>query len=311
MRVLVTGHDGYIGSLLVPLLQRRGHEVVGLDTGLFAGCALGAGAGRGARRSASDIRDVSPDQLAGFDAVVHLAGISNDPLGDLNPDSTYDINHRGTVRAGARAPRRRACARFVFSSSCSNYGAAGDDLLDETAAFNPVTPYGRLEGAGRARPGRAGRRHASARRSCATPRRTGCRRGCAATSSSTTCRATPSRPARCSSRATARRGGRSSTSRTSRARSSPRSRRRATPCTTRRSTSGRPPRTTASATSASSSRSSFPAAASCFGEGAGPDMRNYRCQLRQARRDAAGMRAALDGARTGSRSCATRSRRTG
>src|SRR4051794_24071804 len=140
MRVLVTGHDGYVGCLLVPMLQRAGHEVVGLDAGLYAGCALGPEPAA-VPVVARDIRDVSADQLAGIDAIAHLAGISNDPLGDLNPDSTYDVNHVGTVRL-AQAAKAAGVERFVFSSSCSNYGAAGDGLLDETAAFNPVTAYG-------------------------------------------------------------------------------------------------------------------------------------------------------------------------
>ena len=140
MRVLVTGQDGYVGCLLVPLLRAAGHEVVGLDAGLYAGCSLGAEPPAVAS-IARDIRDVSADQVAGIDAVAHLAGISNDPLGDLNPDVTYDVNHLGTVHL-ARVAKAAGVARFVFSSSCSNYGAAGEELLDESAPFNPVTAYG-------------------------------------------------------------------------------------------------------------------------------------------------------------------------
>jgi nucleoside-diphosphate-sugar epimerase len=140
VRVLVTGQDGYVGCLLVPLLEAAGHEVVGLDAGLYAGCALGPEP-RVVPSIGRDIRDVSADQVAGIDAVAHLAGISNDPLGDLNPDVTYDVNHLGTVHL-ARVAKEAGIGRFVFSSSCSNYGAAGDDLLDESAAFNPVTAYG-------------------------------------------------------------------------------------------------------------------------------------------------------------------------
>ncbi len=140
MRVLVTGHNGYIGCALVPLLQAAGHEVVGLDSYLFGDCTFGPGtpdvpAIRG------DVRDVTSGDLAGFDAVVHLAAISNDPLGDLNPEITFDINHRGAVRLAAEA-RKAGVERFLMSSSCSLYGAAGDDALDEGAVFNPVTPYG-------------------------------------------------------------------------------------------------------------------------------------------------------------------------
>jgi nucleoside-diphosphate-sugar epimerase len=144
MRVLVSGHNGYIGTVLAPMLVEAGHDVVGLDTFLFADCTLGAGSAgtsSGFTEIRADIRDVGPDVLEGVDAVVHLAGISNDPLGDLNPDCTYDINHRGTV-ALARAAKAAGVGRFLFSSSCSLYGAAGDEALDESAEFNPVTPYG-------------------------------------------------------------------------------------------------------------------------------------------------------------------------
>jgi nucleoside-diphosphate-sugar epimerase len=140
MRVLVTGHDGYVGCVLVPLLLAAGHEVAGLDAGLYTGCALGPEPAPipALRR---DIRDVEAADLAGIDAVLHLAGISNDPLGDLSADVTYDVNHAGTVRL-ARAAKGAGATRFIFSSSCSNYGAAGDEILDESAPFKPVTPYG-------------------------------------------------------------------------------------------------------------------------------------------------------------------------
>jgi nucleoside-diphosphate-sugar epimerase len=141
MKILVTGHDGYIGCLLVRLLREAGHEVVGLDVGLYAGCSLGAEPAPAIRTLRRDIRDVQIGDLAGIDAVAHLAGISNDPLGDLSPDVTYDVNHVGTVALG-RTAKAAGVGRFVFSSSCSNYGAAGEELLDESAAFNPVTPYG-------------------------------------------------------------------------------------------------------------------------------------------------------------------------
>ncbi|HVS67304.1 MAG TPA: NAD(P)-dependent oxidoreductase [Mycobacteriales bacterium] len=140
MKVLVTGHDGYIGTALVPLFQDAGHEVVGLDSLLFAGCDFGPPP-RAVQHRAIDIRDVQPADLEGFDAVVHLAGISNDPLGDLAPWCTEDINWRGTVRV-ARAAKAAGVERFAFSSSCSLYGAHGDEMIDESAAFNPVTPYG-------------------------------------------------------------------------------------------------------------------------------------------------------------------------
>lgn len=141
MNVLVTGHDGYIGCILVPLLKQAGHDVVGLDSSLFGDCIFGEyEAGIEQRRG--DVRDVRTEDLAGFDAVLHLAAISNDPIGDLNPDTTYEINHRASVELARRA-KEAGVPRYVFSSSCSLYGAAaGADALDETAEFNPVTPYG-------------------------------------------------------------------------------------------------------------------------------------------------------------------------
>ncbi len=141
MRVLVTGHLGYIGTILTPLLQEAGHEVVGLDSDLFAACTFGPDFPR-PPSLCLDIRDVGAHHLEGFDAILHLAGLSNDPLGDLNPDLTYEINHQASVRL-ARLAKQAGVQRFIFSSSCSNYGAAGDQMLDETSPFNPVTPYGR------------------------------------------------------------------------------------------------------------------------------------------------------------------------
>ena len=141
MRVLITGHKGYIGTVLAPFFAAAGHDVVGLDTDLFEHCTF-------AERPADfpsmhkDLRDVSVSDLEGFDAIVHLAGLSNDPLGNLNPDLTYDINHRASVRL-AQLAKQAGVQRYLFSSSCSTYGAAGDKFLDETAEFNPVTPYAR------------------------------------------------------------------------------------------------------------------------------------------------------------------------
>lgn len=140
MRVLVTGHEGYIGAVLVPLLREAGHRVTGLDVGWFAGCDFGPPPEAPPARRL-DLRDADPGALEGFDAVVHLAALSNDPLGDLNPDVTYAINHRASV-ALALLARDAGVSRFAFSSSCSLYGAAGDAELDETADFHPVTPYG-------------------------------------------------------------------------------------------------------------------------------------------------------------------------
>jgi nucleoside-diphosphate-sugar epimerase len=140
MRVLVTGHLGYIGTVLVPMLLHEGHDVVGLDSDLFERCTFGDGP-VGVPNIRKDIRDVQQDDLEGFEAVLHLAGLSNDPLGDLNPQLTYEINHHASVRL-AELARAAGVRRFVFSSSCSNYGAGGDEMLDETSPSNPVTPYG-------------------------------------------------------------------------------------------------------------------------------------------------------------------------
>ena len=140
-RVLVTGHDGYIGTVLVPMLQGHGHEVVGLDNFLFRECLFGSIGSKPDVTIDLDIRDVTTAHLAGVDAVIHLAGLSNDPAGDLNPEATYEINHRATTRV-AEAAKEAGVRRFLFSSSCSIYGAHGDDYLDESAEFLPVTPYG-------------------------------------------------------------------------------------------------------------------------------------------------------------------------
>jgi nucleoside-diphosphate-sugar epimerase len=142
MRTLVTGHNGYIGSVLVPLLQEAGHEVVGLDTDLFAPCTFGP-PNEEIESLKVDVRDVESDVLRGFDAVIHLAAVCNDPVGDLNPQATYDINHLASVRMAEKA-KEAGVPRFLFASSCSLYGkAAGDQMLDESAEFAPVTPYGR------------------------------------------------------------------------------------------------------------------------------------------------------------------------
>ena len=140
MKVLVTGHRGYIGAVLVPLFLEAGHEVVGLDSDLYAGCDFGP-APLQVPSLSMDLRDVEARHCQGFDAVVHLAALSNDPLGNLNPELTYDINLHASVRLAAAA-KAAGVPRFLFSSSCSLYGAGGDDFLDENAAFNPVTPYG-------------------------------------------------------------------------------------------------------------------------------------------------------------------------
>jgi nucleoside-diphosphate-sugar epimerase len=141
MRTLITGHKGYIGTVMAPLIADAGHEVVGLDTDLFEQCTFGNPA-REFPSIRKDLRDIEHSDLEGFDAVIHLAGLSNDPLGNLNPNLTYDINHHASVRL-ARLSKEVGVKRYLFSSSCSTYGAAGDKILDETAEFNPVTPYGR------------------------------------------------------------------------------------------------------------------------------------------------------------------------
>jgi nucleoside-diphosphate-sugar epimerase len=140
LRVLVTGHRGYIGSVLVPILQRAGHEVVGLDSDLFADCWFGDAQAE-VQSVHADVRDLEPSDLAGFDAVVHLAAVCNDPVGDLNPQTTFDINHLASVRV-AECAKEAGVKRFLFASSCSLYGRAGEDMLDEQAQFAPVTPYG-------------------------------------------------------------------------------------------------------------------------------------------------------------------------
>lgn len=139
MRVVVTGHLGYIGSVLCPLLRSRGHTVHGIDSDLFRACDFGAPPAPVAGK-VRDIRDLDAADFAGFDAVIHLAGLSNDPLGDLDPALTLEINHRAAVHCAALA-RAAGVRRFVFASSCSIYGAGGDGWKDEDAPPRPVTPY--------------------------------------------------------------------------------------------------------------------------------------------------------------------------
>jgi len=141
MRVLVTGHNGYVGTVMTPLLLAADHEVVGLDTNFYSASTFGEAPNFGIDEIEKDIRDVSVDDLRGFDGVLHLAGLSNDPLGDLNPSLTFDINHAASVHL-AKTAKAAGVERFIFSSSCSNYGAGGEDWLDENSPFNPVTPYG-------------------------------------------------------------------------------------------------------------------------------------------------------------------------
>jgi nucleoside-diphosphate-sugar epimerase len=141
MRILVTGDKGYIGTVLMPMLISAGHEVVGLDSDLYARCTFGDSLPDNPSIR-KDLRDVEAKDVEGFDAVMHLAALSNDPLGNLNPNLTYDINHHASVRL-AKLAKQVGVPRYIFSSSCSTYGAAeGDQMLTEEAKFNPVTPYG-------------------------------------------------------------------------------------------------------------------------------------------------------------------------
>jgi nucleoside-diphosphate-sugar epimerase len=142
MRVLMTGHLGYIGTVMVPMLLRSRHEIIGLDSDLYERCTFAAGgAVAEVPHIRKDVREVDRGDLDGIDAVIHLAGLSNDPLGDLDSDTTYSINHNASVRL-ARLAKQAGVRRFLFASSCSNYGSAGGAMLDETGALNPVTPYG-------------------------------------------------------------------------------------------------------------------------------------------------------------------------
>ncbi len=140
MRILVDGDRGYIGAVMVPVLQDAGHDVVGLDAGWYDGCDFGS-VPTGYESRTGDIRDVTPEDLEGFDAVVHLAAISNDPVGHLNPEATYSVNAHGAAHM-ARTAKQAGVPRFLFSSSCSLYGAAGDEPVTEESSLHPVTPYG-------------------------------------------------------------------------------------------------------------------------------------------------------------------------
>lgn len=141
MKILVTGHKGYIGAVLTPMLLDEGYDVVGLDSDLYRRCTFGNPIAYEVADIEKDVRDVDEYDLEGIDAVLHLAGLSNDPLGDLNPELTREINYRASVRL-AKLSKKAGVSRFVFSSSCSNYGAGGNGILDENAALRPVTPYG-------------------------------------------------------------------------------------------------------------------------------------------------------------------------
>lgn len=142
MRIALTGHRGYVGSVMTPMLVAAGHDVIGFDTDLYRNSTFGNELPGGEVPSVvKDIRDIAPDDLEGCDAVIHLAGLSNDPLGDLNPALTDEINFRASVHL-AEVAKSVGVERFVFSSSCSNYGAGVDSWLTEESKFNPQTPYG-------------------------------------------------------------------------------------------------------------------------------------------------------------------------
>jgi nucleoside-diphosphate-sugar epimerase len=140
MRILLTGNRGYIGSVMVPALINAGHDVTGLDNDLYHRCSFGEWT-QTIPTNIKDLRAIVLADVQGYDAVIHLAALSNDPLGDLNPNLTYDINHAASVRL-AELAKSAGVSRFIFASSCSNYGAAGDNLVNEESSLNPVTPYG-------------------------------------------------------------------------------------------------------------------------------------------------------------------------
>ncbi|MCA9268224.1 MAG: NAD-dependent epimerase/dehydratase family protein [Planctomycetales bacterium] len=146
-RILVTGHRGYLGCVLTPMLLQAGHEVHGLDSGLYDDCGFrDANAARALAKidevpaMTCDVRDVPVSALRGFDVVVHLAGLCNDPLGDMDPDVTFDINYRAAVEL-ARKAREAGVSQFLQASTCSVYGGAGEDWISEDSALSPLTPY--------------------------------------------------------------------------------------------------------------------------------------------------------------------------
>ena len=140
MHVLLTGHNGYIGTVMSKMLQGAGHEVTGLDTNFFQDCILGS-IDNNIPTLKKDIRDIVVSDLQEYDAIIHLAALSNDPLGDFKKEWTYDINLNATLRM-AELARNAGVERFLYASSCSMYGAGkGDDFLTENSALLPITPY--------------------------------------------------------------------------------------------------------------------------------------------------------------------------
>jgi nucleoside-diphosphate-sugar epimerase len=140
MRIIITGNNGYIGTVLTPMLLELGHELQGLDTNLYESCTFHTDLPLEINTLNKDIRDVEIRNLEGFDAIIHLAGLSNDPLGYFNPKITYEINHHASVKL-ARLSKKAGIKRFLYASSCSNYGVAGDEFIDEEGDLNPITPY--------------------------------------------------------------------------------------------------------------------------------------------------------------------------
>lgn len=140
MKILVTGHSGYIGTILSQMLLQSGHQVVGIDIDLYTKCTFGLDIAAPIPCIDCDIRELTVAQLKGFDAIAHLAGVCNDPLGDLLPETTYALNEKATIRL-AELAIKAGVGRFILSSSCGVYGAALQDWVDETSPANPVTPY--------------------------------------------------------------------------------------------------------------------------------------------------------------------------
>ena len=299
MRILVTGHNGYIGSVLVPMLERAGHEVVGLDSDLFAPAPSGPPSPERRVACSADVRDVESEDLDGFDAVIHLAAVCNDPVGDLNPQTTYEINHQASVRLAEQAKRGRrdALPVLVLVQPLRQGGGRDARRGRRVRAGDPVRA---VEGARRAGHLARSPTTRSARPTCATRPRTASRRGCASTSSSTTWSDTPHttgevlHPERRDAVAPARpRRGHL------RPRSSPCSTRRASSSTTRPSTSARAPRTTGSATWPRSSRRSCPGRARRSPREAGPTSAPIRSTARRSRGRCRDVQAAVDRAPRG------------
>ena len=297
MKILVTGTEGYIGARLAPWLHAAGHEVSGLDTGFYRdGCLYldPLGMPFGPQATYKDLRTVSPADFEGFDAVIHLAELSNDPLGQNRPEITFKINHEGSVHI-AKAAREAGVRRFVYASSCSVYGVGTGRFPRRDLAHQPADRLRRVQGPGRTRPSCRWPTTASRSCSCATPPPTARRRACASTSCSTTCARSPAPTRRSRWSATAARGGRSSTSRTSAKRCAAPPRRRQRRSTARSSTSARPRENYRVREIAQIVAEAFPGCE----VSAGPpsqDNRSYRVSFDKIATQAARLQGALDGA---------------